>query len=147
MNSHSFCSNSIAVRTQHYNLSISSNNLQQSRKENFVFEKNWSKSPRLPTHFLHIYGTPRGTTSCRQRLPRPGVLVCFYFAESRKSLPSPPFFPLVLLEKFPRFRRQNRFPTLGRFSVLCLRSKNRSDQTGKSVLPRPLRFLHIVRQN
>lgn len=89
---------------QHY-LSFSSNNLTKSRGK-FCFRKKLveitSTSYAFPTH---LWNTPWNTT-CRQRLPRPGVLVCFYFAESRKSLPP----PLVLLEKFPRFRRQNRSP-------------------------------------
>ena len=72
-------------------------------------------------------------------LVRPAVPVCFY--SGRNSVEVRP----VLLEKFPRFRRQNRFLPLQRFSVLCLRSKNHSaPDPNRKPGSRPLKFLHIV---
>lgn len=91
---------------QHY-LSFSSNNLTKSRGK-FCFRKKLVEITSTSyTHFLRIYGTPRGTRRVVNACL--GRVFSFVFTLRKVGSPSlPP--PLVLLEKFPRFRRQNRFP-------------------------------------
>lgn len=113
MNSHSFCSNSIAVRTQHYNLSISSNNLTKSKGK---FSK---KIGRNHLDFLRISYTFMEHPVERRRVVNAYLdrVFSFVFTLRKVGSPSPPLpsSPSCYWKSFRVFAGKIDSPPLGDF--------------------------------
>lgn len=119
------CSNSIASRAQHY--SVPSITRNKSRRKFYHIEGGNYCSKSSPRIFCTFMEHPVHD-ACLDRV--------FSFVFTSRKVGSPP--PLsLLLEKFPRFRRQNRFspPRLGDFLYCVCGQRTGPDQTGKFCAP------------